>query len=154
MSERADLLVAAQHPGVNMSDYVHKVYFIPKEVAGCNWGGRAAINTCRKPDDSTRCKAWIRQNSAQILAHELGHNIGVHHATDDFDDDGTLGTEYGDYTDVMGRTVWASMNGEASYFFSLPAQPGACISMAYHTAPHRRLCEQCVDSADPDRASV
>ena len=150
---QTDLLVAAQHPDVNMDDYVHKVYLIPREVAGCGWSGVAFVGACEY-GVHPYCKAWIKTNSWQILAHELGHNVGTGHAADDFNDDGTQGAEYGDFTDVMGRAMWASMNGEASHFFSLPAQPGACISMAYHTTPHRPLCEQCVDSADPDRASV
>ena len=68
MSQRTDLLVAAQHPDVNMDDYVHKAYLIPREVAGCGWGGTAYTGTC---DNGVHpnCKAWIRRDSAQVLAH-------------------------------------------------------------------------------------
>ena len=118
MSQRTDLLVAAQHPGVNMNDYVHKAYLIPSQVSGCSWGGVAYVNACANDrGPNAYCKAWIRTGSAQVLAHELGHNVGTIHAADDFNDDGTQGAEYGDYTDVMGRAMWASMNGEASYCY-------------------------------------
>ena len=136
MSEQTDLLVAVQHPDVNMDDYVHKAYLIPSQVGGCGWGGVAYVGTCANGVHAY-CKAWIRTSSAQVLAHELGHNVGTVHAADDFNDDGTQGAEYGDYTDVMGRAMWASMNGETyyCYFFSPPAR--TALSLHQHGIPRR-----------------
>lgn len=38
-----------------------------------------------------------------MYAHELGHNLGMHHASTDLDNDGNLESEYGDHSGIMGN---------------------------------------------------
>ena len=64
---------AAAAAGVNLSGYDHVVYAFP-EVAACTWGGWAEI-----PGRNS----WLNGAGAmslRLMAHELGHNFGTHHA--------------------------------------------------------------------------
>ena len=109
MSEATDLLVAEQHPGINIADFLHKSYLIPAQVPGCGWEGVAYVDSCH--NGGAHCKAWIRGSAATVLAHELGHNLGTQQAADDNDDDGLQGSEYGDSGCTMGRVDnWTSLN--------------------------------------------
>jgi Gametolysin peptidase M11/NPCBM-associated, NEW3 domain of alpha-galactosidase len=71
--------------GVNVSAYVHRIYVMPRNTcpaagyAGIG-GGSALIFGCDLPG---------------LYAHELGHNLGMDHAS-------TYASEYGDLTDPMG----------------------------------------------------
>ena len=42
---------------------------------------------------------------ASTIAHELGHNLGLGHASADFTDTGANVQEYGDPSDVMGSAL-------------------------------------------------
>jgi len=44
------------------------------------------------------------------LAHELAHNLGMHHASSDWDDDNVLDAEYGEVSDTCGGGGWAGTN--------------------------------------------
>lgn len=93
---------AAQAQGYNADDYDHTIYAFPWAFL-CNWGGLAG--------DSNR--VWINGwFNTPIIAHELGHNYGLDHAssircTDSNGAPVSLSTrctrnEYGDEFDVMG----------------------------------------------------
>ncbi len=87
---------AATAAGVVMSNYQHKIYVLPN-LSSCGWAGLGNVGC------SSSCSAWI--NTCQypdVYAHELGHNLGFAHASTDANNDGTIDSEYGDYSDFMG----------------------------------------------------
>ncbi len=86
---------AAQAAGVDLSQYSHKVYVFSK-VNGCNWAGLGTVG-------GNPSRAWIATcDLADVYAHELGHNLGMHHASTDVDNNGTADCEYCDTSDIMG----------------------------------------------------
>jgi hypothetical protein len=65
---------AAAANGVDLSTYDNVVYAFPY-VSGCAWSGLATL-----PGRSS----WLNGPSAmslRVMAHELGHNFGTHHAS-------------------------------------------------------------------------
>ncbi|HZX19457.1 MAG TPA: hypothetical protein VFF13_00410 [archaeon] len=92
-----------QEQGVNLSLYTHKLFIVPNSfVNKCGWAGLAYVAAC----PGTYCRAWVVDNYAStypgVVAHELGHNIGFHHAATDLGNDGVIDNEYGDASDFMG----------------------------------------------------
>ncbi len=80
---------AAQLAGYNVSQYAHRVYIIPDSI-NCPWIGRAFMPGTR---------AWVRWcDFLPTYTHELGHNLGMHHARQG-------GDEYGDSSDTMGISL-------------------------------------------------
>lgn len=78
-------------------DYQHEMYVLPKSI-GCGWLGLAYVG-CRD-----RCILWTSSDdNLTVLAHEMGHNLGMHHASRDVNDDNVVESEYGDHSDVMGN---------------------------------------------------
>ena len=72
---------------VDLSTYPRKVYVLPP--AGCGAAGLAEFG-------ATPSRAWVFYSEiGDIFAHELGHNLGMHHAS-------TASNEYGDNTSIMG----------------------------------------------------
>jgi hypothetical protein len=87
---------AAQALGVNLSLYQHKVYVLPKK-APCSWAGYAYVGCW------SSCTAWTKYcNLPDVLTHELGHNVSMHHSSTDTNNDGVIDSEYGDYSCPMG----------------------------------------------------
>lgn len=81
--------------GVNLNNYAHKVYIVPQssDPSMAGWAGLGTIG-------GSPSQAWIfgpYYAYVKVIAHELGHNIGTHHAAN-FDGS----SEYGDNSDVMG----------------------------------------------------
>jgi hypothetical protein len=78
---------AAISDGINLSVYDKIVYVTPRGgITG--FSGAAMQNGIN---------AWVFQcDNPHLYQHELGHTIGLHHAS-------TEGDEYGDTTDFMGR---------------------------------------------------
>lgn len=86
---------AATSAGVNLSQYARKVYVFPK-VNGCGWAGLGTVG-------GNPSRAWIATcDLADVYAHELGHNLGMHHASTDADNNGVADCEYCDNSDFMG----------------------------------------------------
>lgn len=75
--------------GLDVTTYQHRVYTLPSTVP-CNWSGLGSMPGYR---------TWIKScSSTTTYAHELGHNLGMHHAA-------SATAEYGDYSDVMGAAL-------------------------------------------------
>ncbi|HYV27494.1 MAG TPA: hypothetical protein VFA77_08180 [Candidatus Eisenbacteria bacterium] len=79
---------AASAAGYNVSSYNRRVYVFPKNNP-CGWAGMGTIG-------GNPSKAWIAYcDLADVFAHELGHNVNMHHAS-------TPTCEYCDVSDFMG----------------------------------------------------
>ncbi len=104
---------------VNVNGYRHKLYVVPpKAISGCSW---LAIGEIGSYDSTSTRKSWSTRIDPIAFAHELGHNIGWHHAATDPDNDGTRNVEYGDTSDLMGyccakRTVNSVHMDQAGWF--------------------------------------
>jgi hypothetical protein len=99
----ADAAALSQR-GVDVSNYQHRIYIMANASAGCNWlalgvvGGYGSTGTLR---------SWSSIIDASALAHELGHNVGWHHAATDTNNNGynsseSTDVEYGDTSGTMG----------------------------------------------------
>ena len=78
---------AALADGVNVDAYDRKVYVLPP--GGCSGAGYGSVL-------GNPTRAWILKcDFRDVYAHELGHNLGMAHAS-------TPGCEYCDITDFMG----------------------------------------------------
>jgi len=78
---------AAVAAGVNVTSYARKVYVLPPN--SCPMSGYGSVG-------GTTSDAWVFGcNVRRIYQHELGHNLGMMHAS-------SPGDEYGDNTDPMG----------------------------------------------------
>jgi hypothetical protein len=109
---------AATASGVNLGLYQHRLYVLPSNV-GCGWAGYAQVGC------GSACWAMVATcDRGDVYAHELGHNLGMWHASFDADNDGGVdatcpwgawsgGGEYCDDSDFMGisTNVWRQTNG-------------------------------------------
>ncbi len=85
---------------VNINNYQHRLYVVPpKAISGCGW---LALGQVGSYGSTSVRKSWSTRIDPIAFAHELGHNIGWHHAATDPDNDGTKNVEYGDTSDLMG----------------------------------------------------
>ncbi len=77
----------------SVSGFTHVVYVF---VGSCGWSGLAYM---------PGSQAWIKGSSCSMMdvyAHELGHNIAMHHGSTDANNDGVIDSEYGDTSTYMG----------------------------------------------------
>lgn len=93
---------------IDLSLYQHRVFVLPRHnsLPHCNWGGVANLGC------GSFCRAWIAEGeSGMVYAHELGHNLGMHHAGTDTNNDSVLDSEYGDHSGIMGSNrAWNQSN--------------------------------------------
>jgi hypothetical protein len=94
---------AATAAGINLANYTRKVYVLPSGT--CIYGlGTIGGNPSR---------SWIGDcGGNDVYAHELGHNLGMHHSGTDQNNDGTVNDEYADTSDFMGYggVGWRQVN--------------------------------------------
>lgn len=77
----------AKADGIDLSAFTRKVYVMPQN--SCPAAGVGTVG-------GSLTRSWIFHcDIADVYAHELGHNLGMHHAA-------TPDSEYGDTTDIMG----------------------------------------------------
>lgn len=96
----AEGVKAALASGVDTNKFQHVIYVLPSNT-GCSWWGLGGGRN-----------SWVRAGGAQVYAHELGHNLAMHHASTDPENDGTINSEYGDYSCIMGNSSnIAGLNG-------------------------------------------
>ncbi len=91
------LEAAASAEGINFSAYNRKVYVSPRSNT-CGWAGLGTVG-------GNPSRSWIlRCGIPDVYAHELGHNLGMYHASKETvtpDGKKTI-NEYGDTSDIMG----------------------------------------------------
>ena len=86
---------AARAAGVDPAQYSRVSYVTPRNTT-CGWSGLAFM---------PGRQSWIQACDATGLhAHELGHNLALHHAA-------TPAAEYGDASDPMGSAQAVGLNG-------------------------------------------
>ena len=67
------------------------------------------------------CRAWIFSSTdGPVYAHEFGHNLRMHHASTDPENDGNINSEYGDLSDPEGSISggWRGHNAPHKYQMS------------------------------------
>ncbi len=91
---------AATDAGIDLSQFQHKVYLLPpSSISGCSWLALGQLGTY---GTNSTLRSWSTKNDSIAFAHEVGHNLGFHHAATDLGNDGTMDKEYGDTSDLMG----------------------------------------------------
>ncbi len=86
---------AAVSQGYVISDYTVHVYAFPTAVSAGNYA--YAVSAAVGPRVVT-----FHVHDLFAYGHEVGHSLGMHHASTDEDNNGVLEDEYGDRTDLMG----------------------------------------------------
>lgn len=86
----------AEAAGFTLSDYQHRMYILPSN-APCGWAGLGNLGC------GLYCRSWsLYCGTPDVLAHELGHNLGLNHAATDSDNNGASDCEYCDTSGIMG----------------------------------------------------
>lgn len=86
--------------GFKLTGYQHEIYVMPPKM-NCGFSGIGEMACGNKT-----CRVWTSfENSVPLIAHELGHNLDLHHANVDANDDGSFESEYGDWSDPMGNNI-------------------------------------------------
>jgi len=96
--------------GIDVASFTKRMYMMPG--AACGWSGLGELGGVR---------SWLNRgacHSRPIVAHELGHTLGMHHAS-------TPGAEYGDMSDIMGGTAGALRGFNAPHLVDMGWHDGS-----------------------------
>jgi hypothetical protein len=104
---------AAAEAGIDLGGYDHLIYMFPRQ-ASCTWEGIEGV--------LANGMMLNGNQSVQVIAHEMGHSLGLQHAGSwtctsggvrvQISDDCTM-TQYGDPFDIMGNIAVRHSNGSA-----------------------------------------
>ena len=95
---RSMALNKIKEQGIDINLYQSYVLLIPK--LGCNWSGLGTLG-CQNS-----CTSWVQGVGwGLVYTHELGHNLGMHHASTDPENDDKINAEYGDKSCPMGASL-------------------------------------------------
>jgi hypothetical protein len=103
---------AAAEAGIDLGGYDHLIYMFPRQ-SSCTWEGIEGV--------AANGMMLNGNQSVQVIAHEMGHSLGLQHAGSwtcmsggarvQISDDCTM-TQYGDPFDIMGNIAVRHSNGE------------------------------------------
>ncbi|STX51045.1 Gametolysin peptidase M11 [Legionella busanensis] len=137
----SDAKNAAAQSGINLALYRHFMFVLPQAV-NCGWGGLGQLGC------GIACNTWVkaydptRVYSKLIYTHEFGHNLGMHHAATDTNNDGVNDSEYGDAACIMGsgdsryyKEVNAPHRDQMRWFDSYPERIATVTSGSYVLNP-------------------
>ena len=104
---------AAAEAGIDLGGYDHLIYMFPRQ-SSCTWEGIEGV--------AANGMMLNGNQSVQVIAHEMGHSLGLQHAGSwtctsggvrvQISDDCTM-TQYGDPFDIMGNIAVRHSNGSA-----------------------------------------
>jgi hypothetical protein len=128
---------------VNVGFYDRKVYVLPRNNP-CVGDGLGTVG-------GNPSRAWILKcDRIGVYGHELGHNLGMHHAS-------TPSSEYGDYSDVMGLRLHQQNAPHKEQMGWLPPgqvptvnQDGFYDIDSLETNPWEAMAPQALKIAKPD----
>ena len=117
----ADAEAAAEAAGIKLEQYQHRVFVLPDAYAlkRCGWEGIGNL-AC-----GDNCRAWVAGTGSGLYSHELGHNLGMHHAGVDANNDSKADNNYGDVSGVMGDVSHLNLfnaphHAQMSWFAAYP----------------------------------
>ena len=123
---------AAAAAGVDLSLYRHRMYVLPN-VSSCSWSGIANLGC------GSYCRAWVKVGwYGPLYAHEFSHNMAMHHASTDPENDGVINSEYGDFSDPVGSSSagWRGHNAahkdQMQWFDAVPGSRLTVVSSGTH----------------------
>ena len=101
---------AATAMGYNLANYSKKLYMLAG-TADCGWIGLSYVG-------ATPGQSWVTTNRQSVIAHELGHAVGMMHASSYACGSSAIDvasncthTEYGDPFDVLGPAPYFHFSG-------------------------------------------
>lgn len=117
---------AAQSSGVDLSIYDHIVYVLPGNT-NCSWSGLAMYNS----KDS-----WVKDGDSFVYIHEIGHNLGLRHASTDPENDGSINNAYGDTSSPTGGYNFSGFNAPHSEQMGLLNKSSGAINDSVSTGTY------------------
>ena len=89
-----------------IKNYTIVIFNLPLSAGSgtCTWLGLAYIGCVGSPD----CFIWLRTSNPYVAVHEIGHTLGLNHASTDYNNDGIIDDngETSDYGSPMGNSIF------------------------------------------------